>query len=99
MLSEWHYRSLCFDISRRGFRKSEPDGIAREISQVLTKVLATLREDRVTRTAIAQDLHLALRDLNALMFGMAITTVEGTGTDGSVGRATDKLGVIRGGAA
>ena len=43
LLSEWHYRKLYIEISSRGFRKSEPDGGPREISQVLQKVFRIYR--------------------------------------------------------
>ena len=38
MLTDWHYRQLCIELAKRGYRTSEPNSIARETSQVLRKV-------------------------------------------------------------
>ncbi|MFO1048094.1 MAG: ImmA/IrrE family metallo-endopeptidase, partial [Geminicoccaceae bacterium] len=32
MLSEWNYKSVCVELSKRGFRNSEPGGVEREVS-------------------------------------------------------------------
>src|SRR5262249_39830512 len=49
LLTDWHYRKLYIEISSRGYRKSEPDGGPREVSQVLQKVFNALRQDGVTK--------------------------------------------------
>lgn len=75
ILSDWNYRSLCIDLSQRGYRTSEPNGIARETSQVLQKVLASLRADGVSRADIAREMHLHPDKLECLIFGLAISAV------------------------
>lgn len=37
LISDWHYRKLYIEISRLGYRKSEPDEGVRETSQILKK--------------------------------------------------------------
>jgi len=86
MITDWHYRHLCIEISKRGLRSSEPDGIPRETSQVLDKVFAALRQEGVTKTDVARELHLYPADLDAIVFGLMISAVEGGGTGGSRGR-------------
>jgi len=39
LVSDWQYRSTCITLSERGYRRSEPDGIVPETSQLLRKVL------------------------------------------------------------
>jgi Zn-dependent peptidase ImmA (M78 family) len=77
LLSDWHYRSLCIEISSRGFRKNEPESIQRETSQLLHKVFSTLRQERITKPMVAKELHIAPQELEALVFGLVLTQVDG----------------------
>lgn len=72
MLSDWHYRSLCMQMSEAGYRKREPVGIRRETSRVLEKVFASLRETGVTKADVARGVHLHLVDVEALVFGLVV---------------------------
>lgn len=76
MITDWHYRELCIEISRLG-RNREVNPTPREHSQVLAKVFAALREDGVTRREIAVALHLEPSDLDALLAGVTITALDG----------------------
>ena len=79
--SEWHYRQLCIELSRTFGRKSEPEGIEeRETSLVLQKVFDRLRENKISRTKILNELHLPLDELSALTFNSTffmLKTVQG----------------------
>ena len=77
LVSEWRYRELCIELSRRGYRRSEPDGVAPELSQVLGKVLRALRASGVSAEDIADDLGWRLEDLHANVFGLALTAQAG----------------------
>ena len=77
LLSEWHYRKLYIEISSRGFRKEEPDGGPREISQVLQKVFAALRKEGVSKEEIAEALRVHPKDIDELVFGLALTSLNG----------------------
>jgi Zn-dependent peptidase ImmA (M78 family)/DNA-binding XRE family transcriptional regulator len=93
LLSDWHYRKLYIEISSRGYRKSEPDGGPREVSQVLHKVFNALREEGVAKQDVANALHVDAEDINELVFGLALTALSGNGRRGSaVGRP--KLTVV-----
>ncbi|MBN7379713.1 helix-turn-helix domain-containing protein [Mycobacteroides abscessus] len=75
LLTEWGYRSACVQLSKMGYRSSEPDGLQRESSQLLAKVFAALREDRKRPSAIAEDLGLTVEDLLSHVFGLTMLAV------------------------
>ena len=77
VLSEWHYRQLCIQLSQKGYRKKEPDGSMCEQSLIIEKMLAGLREEGVSKAGIAQSLDVDVEDLNCLMFGLVKTVVGG----------------------
>lgn len=78
--SDWHYRQLCVELSKRGYRRTEHHGIPRESSQVLTKVFAALRAEGVRPPAIARELEITVAELNNLVFGLVISAQEGGST-------------------
>lgn len=78
LLSDWHYRKLYIEISKRGYRKAEPKEGVRETSQVLQKVFAVLRTEGVTKNAIAEALSVHPADVDELVFGLAFTSLEGS---------------------
>lgn len=82
MTSEWHYRMTCFEIAKQG-RGAEPNEIPRETSQVLAKVFSGLYEEGVTRSDVARELSIPRSELEQLMFGLAITAIEGGKKGGS----------------
>ena len=75
VLTEWKYRTLCIEFSRRGYRRSEPNGIVRDSSQVLTRVLRMLREEGVQRSMIAKNLRIDRTELEAFLVGLVIASV------------------------
>lgn len=77
ILSDWQYRTLFTELSSRGYRKSEPEPIERETSQVLAKVFAALRDEGIEKRTIASDLHVTVEDINALIFGLAMLPLPG----------------------
>ena len=77
LLTDWGYRTACVDLSRRGFRTGEPGGIPRETSQLLEKVLRSLRSEGTTPAAVARDLHITVAELNRHVFGLVPTVLDG----------------------
>ncbi len=77
LITEWHYRTLCIEMSQAGYRRDEPYGIPRETSQVLTKVFGALREEGIPRGTIARDLRIAPDEFESLVFGLVISQVRG----------------------
>ncbi|MCU1624253.1 MAG: Zn-dependent peptidase ImmA, family [Frankiales bacterium] len=57
-LTEWEYRNHCVELSRRGFRSSEPGGGTAEASQVLGKIFQLMRGKDIGIGDIASDLGL-----------------------------------------
>jgi Zn-dependent peptidase ImmA (M78 family) len=89
LLSDWHYRNLCIEMSKRGYRTGEPNECPRENSAVLPKLLAHLyTNEKVTRGIIAQQINVPLSELEALMFGLAMSRIEGA-SRGSTGSRAD----------
>lgn len=70
-LSDWTYRSLCIELGKRGYRNGEPDGVQRETSAVLAKVLSALWTKRLTKADIAKDLGIPLEEIEALIFRLS----------------------------
>lgn len=68
IVSEWQNRSLNVELSSRGYRRTEPDGLAPEESALWPQIFAALWRDRVTREHVAAELHLPARELDAVLF-------------------------------
>lgn len=71
-ISEWQYRTICIELSRRGFRSSEPNGIERQTSSVLKKVFEQLWSEKITKSEIAQELNIPLDELECLIFDLVL---------------------------
>jgi Zn-dependent peptidase ImmA (M78 family) len=91
--SDWHYRQLCVELSKRGYRRTEHNGIPREPSQVLNKVFAALRADGIRPATIARELDITLAELNNLVFGLVISAQDGGKATTAPSRPT--LSVVR----
>lgn len=75
LVSDWHYRTLCIEIAKRGYRKREPNEAHRETSQILAKIFSALREEGVTKMDIAASLNVHADELDQLVFGLALTSL------------------------
>ncbi|ABL01257.1 XRE family transcriptional regulator [Pelobacter propionicus] len=82
LITDWHYRTLCIQISENNFRSKEPDPCPRETSQLLQKVFAALKNDGVSRSDVATSLCMWTEDLDALIFGLVLTGIGGGKKDG-----------------
>lgn len=80
VLSDWHYQSLYIELSSRGYRRREPDEGQRESSQILQKVFSALRDEGISKGDIANELCIAVEELDQLVFGLALTVLRGGGT-------------------
>lgn len=72
LLSEWLYRQVVIELGRQGYRGGEPNGMVRESSQLLAKVLSALRSERFTLQHIARELRINVDELRALTFGLVV---------------------------
>lgn len=77
ILSDWQYRSLYIEASKKGYRSQEPRPAQRETSQVVGKVLDHLRSQGVSRREIARSLNLEVEDLDRLVFGLVMLARDG----------------------
>jgi len=79
-ISDWHHRSLVIEIGQRGYRTNEPDGSPREMSMVLAKTFEMLRKDGITKNMIAKELFIDPDELDKMVFGLILNSLEGSGT-------------------
>lgn len=77
LVSDWHYRGLCIEMSQKGDRMREPAGLSHENSSRLGQIFAALREDGFTRAEVAKMLGMYHDDLEELLFGLVPTLVQG----------------------
>ncbi len=68
--TEHQYRSLCIELSKRGYRSSEPVGIKREVSTVWQQVFSSLWRERITKDDVAKELNIPLDELEGLVAHM-----------------------------
>lgn len=95
LISEWHYRTLCIEIARAGYRTGEPDGMPRERSQLLAHVFAYLAKQGEGRSDIARDLHFTIQDVHDLTFGLAkLDGQKNVGTEPAQRRSAPHLRLV-----
>jgi Zn-dependent peptidase ImmA (M78 family) len=82
IITEWQYRTLSVELSKRGFMKKEPNAITgKEMSTLLPMVFQTLRQDKISKNDIARDLSISTDEINKLLFNLTITQINGRGTN------------------
>ncbi|MGW1296634.1 helix-turn-helix domain-containing protein [Streptomyces sp. NPDC002533] len=97
LLSEWRYTQTVKELTRRGYRRGEPDAkeMVRESSQLLAKVLQVLRDQRVSPADVAADLDISPAELNEYVFGLIpVTAVDGGGQSSTAETARPALRLI-----
>jgi Zn-dependent peptidase ImmA (M78 family)/DNA-binding XRE family transcriptional regulator len=77
LLTDWVYRGLCVELNELGYRTQEPGSAPREMSQALEKVFAHLRQEGVTKADVATELGWPLAELEALVFGLILSSQNG----------------------
>lgn len=70
LLSDWHYRTLCIEMSERGYRTAEPHGAKREVSQAWDKIFSALRAEGISKADVARELRVAPAEIEKLVFGL-----------------------------
>lgn len=76
--SDWAYTSTCRRLSQLGYRSGEPDAsaVARESSRLLQQAFSLLRERGIKQSDVASALHVQVKTLKELLFGLTMTSVE-----------------------
>lgn len=88
LVTEWGYRTNARDLSRRGYRRGEPESDLRhEASQLLMKVFRWFNtDDRVSLARLSKDIGVRVSELNDYMFGLVPTVLAGEGTSSHTSR-------------
>ncbi|RCW46934.1 Zn-dependent peptidase ImmA (M78 family) [Halopolyspora algeriensis] len=90
LLTDWEYRSVCVHLSRRGYRRGEPDSAATgETSQLLQKVFKAVREQGSLKD-IADHISLDWEELNRHVFGLVPLGLAGGRTERSTPLEDDR---------
>lgn len=79
LLSDWLYHTTCVNLSRMGYRSGEPNGIERESSRLLSRVMADLWTVNRGFEHLCEQLAVQPHDINDLIFNLAPLVVEGEG--------------------
>lgn len=80
IVSEWQNRSLNIEMSSRGYRRREPDGLPPEASALWPQIFTALWRERITREQIAIELNVPTSELDVILFQLTSGTHEGGGT-------------------
>lgn len=67
IVSDWQNRSLNIEISSRGYRRSEPEGLPPETSALWPQIFTALWRERITREQIASELNVPRGDLDTIL--------------------------------
>jgi Zn-dependent peptidase ImmA (M78 family)/DNA-binding XRE family transcriptional regulator len=67
VISDWHYRELCKQISYRGYRTKEPEPMDREESVLWKKVFKELWKDGLTKDHVASQLGVPRDEIDSLI--------------------------------
>lgn len=67
LISDWHYRDLCKQMSSLGYRTNEPHGLEHEKSVLWKMVFDELWKDGITKDRIAAELHMPLDEIESLV--------------------------------
>jgi Zn-dependent peptidase ImmA (M78 family) len=97
MLSDWHYRKACIELSKKGYRSMEHRGIpTREKSQLLEKVFSMAHGRGITTRHVADELDVSTQELNSWIFGLVVTVRAGSGRSvPSVVAPRPRLSIVR----
>jgi Zn-dependent peptidase ImmA (M78 family)/transcriptional regulator with XRE-family HTH domain len=76
-ISDWTRRQWIVELTQRGYRLDEPDGIHPEASKLLSQVFRLVREDGGTIRRIADDLNVYPQHIDDCVFGLAMASLPG----------------------
>ncbi|MGW7264360.1 helix-turn-helix domain-containing protein [Streptomyces sp. NPDC054842] len=96
LLSDWHYRKACIELSKKGYRSSEPRGIpTREKSQLLEKVFNMAHGKGISTRQVADDLDVSTQELSSWIFGLVVTVRAGAGRGVPPVASRPRLSIVR----
>ena len=74
-VSDWQYHNLCVQMSKKGLRTREPDGIIPERSRVLDQVIRSATSDYGSKHEMAKAIGIPYRLLLSLSFEPPVKVV------------------------
>lgn len=77
IIDDWTYRANCITISKRGWRKNEPEDRPRERSLVWEKIASRLRASGRSLEDVAQDISIPVSELKSFAAGMIMMSADG----------------------
>lgn len=77
MLNDWQYRTIIRSLAQRGYRRSEPGGVARETSLLLAKVLKLQMAKGKSMRSFATAIGISPSELNLHLFSLVPVSVDG----------------------
>ena len=89
-LTDWEYRSVCSELSARGYRMGEPKGIPMETSQVFTFIAQSNHAKGISTSTIAEETGLSTKELHGLSFGNLIAVTGGSESAEDVAKPTTR---------
>jgi Zn-dependent peptidase ImmA (M78 family)/DNA-binding XRE family transcriptional regulator len=84
IIKDWQYRSLYMELSKRGYRSSEPRSIQREGSALLSKVFEGLRAQGISPRTVASEMGISLEQIQEFLLGLGATLLALDGGGGSI---------------
>lgn len=75
--TDWAYRKNCVELTARGFKADEPEGMQRERSRVFDVVFPALRQKGNLEQLVADSVGITLRLVHEMTFAQVPVPVEG----------------------
>lgn len=94
--TDWQYRTLYVELSKRGYRTAEPRSVAREGSALLTKVFEALRLQGLSPRGVAAELGWPVEQVHEFLLGLgaALLPVDGGGNGGGPNNSRNHLRLV-----
>lgn len=77
VVSEWQNRSLNVEMSSRGYRRQEPEGLPPETSALWPQIFTSLWRERITREQIAAELNIPTDELDTILYRLTSQNSDG----------------------
>ena len=93
VITDWTYRLMCQELSKRGFRRAEPGStLIPESSSLWTQVIADLRDQGLGYPYLANLIGVRAADIRSLLVGLVPMAIKGSATKSS--RRTGNLRLV-----
>lgn len=79
IVSEWQNRSLNVELSSRGYRRQEPEGLPPETSALWPQIFTELWCERITREHIAAQLYVPSSEIDTILRHLVVVGPEAAG--------------------